>query len=470
MKPLKDGPRESLKPGPNVGRHAVLLNDPKVRSWWENKRLRSRLSADQYLRQLGHLLERMGEDTQSVIVLAKKKPDRLRNLLIKDAADLKSDGKLDSYISKFSVGLKSYLKFNHVSFDGYPSLSSITGASLSTERVPTPEELGRVLERLSLRGRVTALFMAHSGVRPGVLGAYQAERGLRLRDIPDLKLDKVPSFMEVPFVVRVPADISKTRTAYTTFGSSQLASAFLAYLSERQEDGEVLGPGSPVVVVRTGSRGVALRTKREAEFQTQFVTTTKLMVELHAALKATAPEGVRWRPYVLRGYCSTRLLMAEGAGKLTRDLREAILGHDLGVSGRYTLGKPWGPEILKDARKSYRRAESYLNTVQSSAGEDVFAEMRKGLLLALEFPEEEVKAMDLTEMSADKFHELVARKKSEVAPISSGSIARPPLPSAPRQNQKIVVEEEVDDWVAQGWTVFTTLGGGKRVVLNPPLT
>ena len=321
MKVAGRDPQESPKPGPNAGRHAALLDNPKVRSWWENKSLRSRLSADQYLRQLGHLLERIGEDPLSVIALAKKSPDRLRDILIKDAAKLKSEGKLDAYISKFSIGLKSYLKFNHVSFDGYPALSSITGASLSTERVPTPEELGHVLERLSLRGRAVALFMAHSGVRPGVLGAYQAERGLRLGDLPDLRIGKEQSFSEVPFVVRVPADISKTRTAYTSFGSSQLASTFLAYLSERQEGGEVLLPGSPVIAAKPNTRGVALKTKRESRFKTLFVTTTNLMAELHSALVVSAPEGVRWRPYVLRGYCSTRLLMAEGAGKMTRDLR-----------------------------------------------------------------------------------------------------------------------------------------------------
>lgn len=467
MKPIKQDLPGTVKPGPSVGRHAILLSDPKVRSWWENKRLRSRLSADQYLRQLGHLLERMGEDTRSVIGLAKKEPDRLRNLLIKDAAELKRDGKLDSYISKFSVGLKSYLKFNHVSFDGYPSLSSITGASLSTERVPTPEELGRVLERLSLRGRVTALFMAHSGVRPGVLGAYQAERGLRLRDIPDLDLDKVPSFAEIPFVVRVPADISKTRTAYTTFGSSQLATAFLAYLSERQEDGEVLGPGSPVVVARKGARGAALRTKQEAEFQTQFVSTTKLMVELHAALSSCAPAGVRWRPYVLRGYCSTRLLMAEGAGKVTRDLREAILGHDLGVSGRYTLGKAWGPDLLKEARRSYQRAETYLNTVQVNLGEDVFMEMRKEILLGLGYSLGDLKEMELGEIGNEKFQELVAAKRAEM--VASVSHLTPPSIVA-RRTQKVVDESEIDQYLDQGWTVHTTLGGGKRVVLNSPWT
>ncbi|EQD54069.1 integrase/recombinase, partial [mine drainage metagenome] len=179
---------------------------------------RSHLSADTYLRQLGFLLERIGISPDEAVRLAQQDPDKLRDLLIKDAAKLKSEGKLDSYISKFFEGLRSYLKFNRVAFDGFPALSPIRGESLVNERVPTPEELGRVLDRLSLRGRVAALFMAHAGVRPGVLAAYQAAGGLTLKDIPDLTLGKSPSFTNIPFAVRVPASLSKTRVAYTTFG------------------------------------------------------------------------------------------------------------------------------------------------------------------------------------------------------------------------------------------------------------
>lgn len=448
-----------------IGRHKALLNDSQVNSWWEARSITSRLSADQYLRFLGHLCERLGLSLQQTVDLARKEPDKLRDLLIRDASKMKREGKLDSYIGKYSEGLKSFFKFCRIPFDGYPRLSPIRGESLRNERVPTPEELGRVLDLLSTRGRVIALLMAHTGIRPGVIGAYGAENGLTLADLPELKLSDL-SFVETPFVIRVPATLSKTRVAYVTFGSSQLESALLAYLGERRRNGENLTPKSPAVAVMP-TRGAALLLRQGARFDRGFLTTTGVVNEIRDALQSCIPEGVTWRPYVLRSYCSTRLLMAEGAGKITRDLREAILGHDLGVSGRYTLGKAWGPDLLKEARHSYKRAETYLNTVQVNLGEDVFTEMRKGLLLALDIPEEEVKAMDLANLSTEKFHELVARKRSESVAAGYAPVL-PPALSTPRQNQKIVSEEEVDDWVGQGWTVFTTLGGGKRVVLNPP--
>src|SRR5208337_3179854 len=109
--------------------------------------------------------------------------------------------------------------------------------------------LRRVLDRLSPRGRVMALLMAHSGLRPGVMGGYGGSDGLSLGDLPELKLGRRPSFGTVPFVIRVPARLSKTRKMYTTFGSQELASALLGYLDERHSQGEPLGPDSPVVTV-----------------------------------------------------------------------------------------------------------------------------------------------------------------------------------------------------------------------------
>src|SRR5208282_5368562 len=187
-----------------------------------------RLSADTNVRKLGFLLERLGVDAESVVRIAREDPDKLRDRLVRYAGEQKRAGRLDTYALKSFDGLRSYLEHRHVRFDGYPKLAPVKGQSLANERVPTPEELGRVLEHLSLRGRVIALLMAHSGLRPGVVGSYGGEDGLRLEDLPELKLGrKKPTFEETPFVLRVPARLSKTRTAYTTFGSIQLASTLL---------------------------------------------------------------------------------------------------------------------------------------------------------------------------------------------------------------------------------------------------
>ena len=446
------GPHHVLS-GRVVGRHRALLSDPKILAWWEARSLRSRLNADQLLRQLGLLLERLNLTPRGVVDLAKKDPDRLRDLLVRDAAALKREGRLDSYIHQFSAGLKSYLRFHHVSFDGFPSLSPIKGASLTKERVPTPEELARVLEKLTPRGRVTALFMAHAGLRPGSLASYQGEAGLTLGDLPDLRLEKTLGFVEQPFAVVVPAHLSKTRQMYTTFGSSQLGTALLSYLEQRRGDGENLRSDSPVLAPPV-LRGAALRSREGARFSKGFLTTTAAVKEVRDGLQSTAPEGVRWRPYVLRAYCSSRLLMAEGAGKITRDLREAILGHDTGVAGRYNVGKTWGAEMLRDARAAYKRAEPYLSTTGGSTDSSEAVTRALRLLLAARgVPESKLAGLDLAGKSDE---EIVALLKTVGAALGPE-----------KRVEKAVDVAEVPKLLEAGWEFVSPLNGSMAVLRAP---
>jgi hypothetical protein len=470
--------REAPAPIPLVGRHRNLLSDPKVREWYEGRLLRSRVSADTYLRQVGLFAERLELDTGALIRVARDDPDRLRGLLTRLASKQKADGLLDAYISKSFGGLKSWLEFNHVRFDGYPKLAPIKGQSLAAERVPMPEELGRVLERLSLRGRVIALLMAHSGVRPGVIGSYGGERGLRLGDLPELKLGPSPGFGAAPFVVRVPGTLSKTRAAYTTFGTQQLASAVLAYLEARRERKEKLSATSPVVTAAE-TRGIARRSRESARFGSGFLTTKAVTEEIREALNATVPDGVTWRPYVLRSYCSTRLLLAEGQGKIGRDLREAILGHDGGVSARYNVGKVWGEELLHEAREAYHRCEPFLSTVKTETAVTE-ADLKKAIL-GVFLSEDEVAKMDVTKVTADDVRKLVGEKLkgAQTAMTAPAAWSLPPHTPHPQQNgnegangagstlEAVVPLNEVKVRLAEGWTWVALLGATDAILRRP---
>jgi hypothetical protein len=389
-----------------------------------------------------------------IVTLAKSDPDRLRDLLIRDAANLKREGKLDSYISKFLEGLKSYFRFQRIAYDGYPQLSPVKGASLGSERVPSPEELGRILDRLSPRGRVIALFFAHSGVRPGVLGSYQGEYGLRLSDLPELELGrKKRRFSSVPFVIRVPADLSKTRVAYTTFGTSQLARVFLTYLDDRARGGESLTTESPVL---TGNpvRGVALLSRQSARYSKGFLSTKVVVEEIRSALHASVPKGVRWRPYVLRAYCSTRLLMAESAGKVTRDLRESILGHDGGVAARYNVGKRWSEELLDEARAAYKRCEPFLSTeTVARPGEDA-DRVLKAFFISRGMSAEDAARLDFSSKTDDELADLFSKLGS----------ARPRTePSA----ERAVATSEVPDLLEKGWRFVAPLDADRTILRSP---
>ena len=177
--------------------------------------------------------------------------------------------------------------------------------------------------------------------------------------------------------------------------------------------------------------------------------------ELLAGVKGAGavPDGVRWRPYVLRAYCSTRLLMAEGAGKITHDLREAILGHDVGVAARYNVGKRWGEDLLKEARASFRRCEPYLSTAAMREGADTQAQMSKVMLMGLGYTEEELAKVDFANLEVATFRDLVTKKMGRDAPRT-----RP----AARSGRK-----ELSGYLEQGWRVVTAVNG-HQVVVDPP--
>src|SRR5208283_31592 len=123
-----------------------------------------------------------------------------------------------------------------------------------------------------------------------------------------------------------------------TFGTPEAADAILSYLGERLSAGEKLTLASPLAAL--SSLGARNTTEKGVG---AFVTTKSVVLGIRKALQSVCPEGVRWRPYVLRSYCSTQLLI----GRMDHDTREAILGHDLGVSGRYNLRKRLADHVVE---------------------------------------------------------------------------------------------------------------------------
>ena len=446
-----------------AGTRKRLLANASVREWYEARCLRSVLSADVDLRKLDLLLERLHLDPEQVVAYARENPDELRTRLTHYATGLKKQGRLDTYIEKTFSGLRNYLAFRHIGFEGYPKLSPIQGASLERERVPSPEELALVLERLTLRGRTVALLIAHAGLRPQVLGSYQGENGLTLGDLPELKLDTGLEFDEIPFVIRVPAELSKTRRAYVTFGTQQLATTLLAYLKERTQHGERLGPNSPVVTSYTGLKGAASRHAEAAKFQRGFLATSNVVTEVARTLHDSAPEGVSWRSYVLRSYCSTRLMLAEGNGRISRDLREAILGHDTGVAGRYHVGKRWGEELLAEARREYANAAEFLET-NSQTRTNIAAEFRRTLLAVAGVTEEEA-----AQHMNDSNDEILALLRNRL--LERDTPPPKPLNGDGGTNghaiQRPVSLAEAEQLLSQGWTFVANFGPDRLLLRSP---
>ncbi len=430
--------------------HRSSLADPLVRTWYDENRLRSARTADVNLRQLGLCLHEIGLGPRGLLQRARETPAELKSRLVAYAERLQKRGRLNSYIAKTFVGIGSFFRHHEVEFRGFPRLAVVRGASIENERVPTQAELGRLLRALPLRGQVSALLMAHAGLRPGSFAVYRAgDVALRLRDLPELDVDSL-SVREVPFLIRVAGGLSKNRRAYVTFGSSELADALTAYLRERRErprfrkgkvvGPEVLTPDSPLVVVR------------DTDTETGFVTVKALTKEVRSGMQKVVPADTTWRPYVLRSYASTQLLLAESKGLIARDFREAILGHDLGVSGRYNLSKKLQPTMVEEMRAAFRRAEAFLASGPTRADRPVVdVETRRLLLLAVGYSYEEVERMNIAGLEPAQLVEAIQK-----SPARSGAGAKP--------RQQVIPEADLPNYLADGWIARMPVNGSKFVV------
>ena len=438
--------------------HQRWLEDPKVRTWYEGNQLRSTLTAAVNLRQVGHFLHHAGLTPRGLADLGGRSPSQLNAKLVEYANILQKKGRLASYVAKTFVGIRSWLLFNDVEFHKFPKLKVIRGESLREERVPTQDELRRILSMLSPRAKVAALMMAHSGVRPGVLARVDGTGGLHLRDLPELRWDqKEWSFERVPFLIRIPGQLSKTSREYVTFGSGELAEAVLAYLQHRAHGGEVLGPDSPLVASSPAAHKRGFHhDKRES--RGGFLTEKNMMQELRKSVKAVLPA----RTYIFRAYCSTQLWMAGNHGKIDRDGREALLGHDLGVAGRYNLSKKLHPSLIDELRSAYARAEPYLSTIPTRDQSRSVADSTRMLLTAVGYDEKEVAGIDVENLDGARLQELFRKKLSERTP-------EPPPPSAPvpKVRKKVVEVNEVAKYVEEGWDPVMKLDS-RRVVMAPP--
>ncbi len=73
-----------------------------------------------------------------------------------------------------------------------------------------------------------------------------------------------------------------------------------------------------------------------------------------------------WRPYVLRAYFDTQLLIAESRGRIAHDFRVFLMGHRGSMEARYTTNKGVLPDVLLDEmREAFGRSEEHLDQAEA---------------------------------------------------------------------------------------------------------
>jgi hypothetical protein len=260
--------------------------------------------------------------------------------------------------------------------------------TLADERTPTPEELRRIFLAATSRNRLSCALMAFSGVRPEVLGNYLGDDGLRVKDLPDLKIERsTVRFERTPAMVVVRPNLSKAGHRYFSFLGEEGCGYLTECLRRRAEEGEVLGPETDIIQPEA-----ARSTRRGAN---AFIRTTKVSDGMRVAIRRA---GFPWRPYVLRCYFDTQLLLSESKGKVAHDYRVFWMGHKGSMEARYTTNKGRLPQsIVDDMREAYQRCEKFL-TGSARSERDVRREVAQVLLESLGHSEKELEGVDMTDV------------------------------------------------------------------------
>lgn len=423
----------------------ALLKTTEIARWHANMSRGSLITADTYLRRLGAFCDATHVTPQG---LPKRPEKELHGLLLDFVSQEERKGRAGSYINSSVKAVKSWLLHNGVKITLPVKVRNPDRTpTLEGERTPSQDELRRLLLTAGPRDRVSAVLMAHGGVRPEVLGNYEGNDGLRLKDLPELKIqDKKVEFESMPTMVIVRGELSKAGHRYITFLGEEGCSYLRDYLERRLLEGEKLEPDTDVIHPKGSGKAAARWTGNEGV--KPFMRTTKVGDQLRHMIRGA---GFDWRPYILRAYFDTQLLLAESKGKVAHDYRVFWMGHKGSMEARYTTNKGRLPkDLIDDMREAYKRAEPFLSTIPTKGAQDTQSNIARVMLQGLGYTDEDLEDKDL--LDPQVFQQLVKEKMTS---------------AAPRQKQKLVEAVELPRYLEDGWTVVATFGD-HQAVLNPP--
>ncbi len=422
-------------------RYAILREDPTIERWYRNVARGSAVTADVYLRRLGNVCR--ANDKRPADLIRMKSEDR-RDFLTDLVSSMESSGLSGGYIESTLKALRSWLSFNGVPWEHRIKVRGTQATpTLTKERVPTQDELRRIFLAASSRERVAAALMAHAGLRPETLGDYHGTDGLRLSDLPDLVVKgKTVTFRNLPAIVVVRPELSKSGRRYLSFVGGEAADFLKAYLEERLRDGERLDEDSDVIAPTWSKKA--------------FLTSINVSDAVRKAIRAA---GFRWRPYVLRAYFDTQLLLAESKGKMTHAYRAFFMGHVGDIEARYTTNKGrLPPDLIEDMRDAYRRSLAFLETTKPADHEaELKSSFRRQMLLVAGLSEKEIGKMDVEAMTDAELQRIVRERLIGAAQGNGNGETNGP-------KQKVVPLTAVETYLEQGWEWVTQLPDDRAVV------
>jgi len=449
-----------------------LLQDDNVRRWYENTSRGSKLNADIRLRRLNLFCYRTNTTPAKLVKIGKKDVIKIEDMLLDHVSWLELQNYAPNYIDGILKSIKSWLIFNYIELKRKIKIANAgIPVNIQDEQVPTKTQLQSILNVSSPRTRSSISLMAFSGIRPQVMGNYDGTDGLKIADLPDLVIEpdgKSISFANVPAMVTVRASLSKTKNKYFTFLPSEGCEYVLGYLRKRISADEKLTLDSPVISLEQGYHS---RRRYKIQNQSRFITTPRITSDIRKSIWSIT----KARPYVLRAYFDTQLLLAESHGKMTHAYRQFFMGHKGDIEARYTTNKGrLTDEMISDMRRTYSESQQFLCTVNSDNNS---AQNKKEMLLDMWREQAKLYGIDpvkikiekqRTDSSTDTNDKILPDIEQQTNAIRQ-EIMKAMSVSQERQQQgydgKIITnDEQLLHHICQGWEPIKELAENRIII------
>ena len=435
---------------PAKSKHAWLLEDDGVRRWLRNLERGSIITAEVSLRRLGKACELLDTTPKAMMVKAKKQSKQFQNDLEDLVSRMEDSGKAPQYIVGILKVARSWLSYNNITLTRKIKIRNPSSTpSIENEQVPSQDELTMIFRNSSSRVRAAEALLAFADLRPESLGNHNGSDGLKLADLPELVIvDKHAQFAKIPTRIFVRSDLSKTRQKYFTFLSSEGCAYLKEYLEARIREGELLKPDSPLIEYER------LSTKAKPHLPTRKITSL--------IRKAMRKAGVRKRPYVLRAYAETQLIIAESKGKISHPYLQFIAGHKGDIEARYSTNKgSLPPDMIEGMRSAYKECEPFLSTMADLAQQSSIVKEAK--IEALKSVAKSMFGVELLDVKIAK--ENKGRKAlSQDDTIELFEVEIKKLRSRP-DPQSVVAEKDLPRYLKEGWQ-FVSVLPSKNVVIR----
>ena len=179
------------------------------------------------------------------------------------------------------------------------------------------------------------------------------------------------------------------------------------------------------------------------------------------------------RPYVLRGFFDTQLLIAESKIGLPRDYRVFWMGHSGSMESKYTTDKKLPADVLEDMREKYAKSLKFLQTESKGLSDEDKQSLEKvltGTVLQKIFGYSKEESEQLMNLSDEELQKELQKKLGNA--MDPESVRKKALQdykdiSKKKTKQVMIPIDYVDVYFEQGFEFVSAIGQDRAIMRLP---